>query len=59
MSEVLDDPVNQWEEGRVEDELSPEEIQMVRRLIIQYLCRSVYVDSYDSCVSHQCTSILG
>ncbi|KAI3370304.1 hypothetical protein L3Q82_025078 [Scortum barcoo] len=28
MSEVLDNPVNLWEEGRVEDELSPEEIQM-------------------------------
>ncbi|XP_051271415.1 syntaxin-18 isoform X1 [Dicentrarchus labrax] len=28
VSEVLDNPVNLWEEGRVEDELSPEEIQM-------------------------------
>lgn len=28
VSEVLDEPVNPWEEGRVEDELSPEEIQM-------------------------------
>ncbi|XP_023147893.1 syntaxin-18 [Amphiprion ocellaris] len=28
VSEVLDDPVNPWEESRVEDELSPEEIQM-------------------------------
>ncbi|XP_070699273.1 syntaxin-18 [Pempheris klunzingeri] len=27
-SEVLGNPVNLWEEGRVEDELSPEEIQM-------------------------------
>ncbi|XP_041813549.1 syntaxin-18 [Chelmon rostratus] len=27
-SEVLDDPVNLWEEGLREDELSPEEIQM-------------------------------
>lgn len=30
MSEVLDNPVSLWEESRVEDELSPEEIQMVR-----------------------------
>lgn len=28
VTEVLDDPVNLWEESRVEDELSPEEIQM-------------------------------
>ncbi|XP_029989491.1 syntaxin-18 [Sphaeramia orbicularis] len=28
VSEVLDNTVNPWEEGRVEDELSPEEIQM-------------------------------
>uniref|UniRef100_G3P074 Syntaxin-18 n=3 Tax=Gasterosteus aculeatus aculeatus TaxID=481459 RepID=G3P074_GASAC len=28
MSEVLDNPVSLWEESRVEDELSPEEIQM-------------------------------
>ncbi|XP_028262565.1 syntaxin-18 [Parambassis ranga] len=28
VSEVPDNPVNLWEEGRVEDELSPEEIQM-------------------------------
>ncbi|XP_045884438.1 syntaxin-18 isoform X1 [Micropterus dolomieu] len=28
VSEVLDNPVNLWEEARVEDELSPEEIQM-------------------------------
>nr|XP_046240310.1 syntaxin-18 [Scatophagus argus] len=28
VSEVLDNPVNPWEESRVEDELSPEEIQM-------------------------------
>ncbi|XP_035517821.1 syntaxin-18 [Morone saxatilis] len=28
VSEVLDNPVNLWEEGRAEDELSPEEIQM-------------------------------
>ncbi|KAM6947462.1 syntaxin-18 isoform 1-T1 [Lycodopsis pacificus] len=28
VSEVLDNPVNLWEEDRVEDELSPEEIQM-------------------------------
>ncbi|XP_041639107.1 syntaxin-18 isoform X1 [Cheilinus undulatus] len=28
LSEVMDNPVNLWEEGRVEDELSPEEIQM-------------------------------
>uniref|UniRef100_A0A3B5ARA1 Syntaxin-18 n=1 Tax=Stegastes partitus TaxID=144197 RepID=A0A3B5ARA1_9TELE len=32
VSEVLDEPVNPWEEGRVEDELSPEEIQMVWHL---------------------------
>ncbi len=29
VSEVHDNPVNLWEEGRIEDELSPEEIQMV------------------------------
>lgn len=29
VTEVLDNNVNLWEEGRVEDELSPEEIQMV------------------------------
>ncbi|XP_069014340.1 syntaxin-18 [Embiotoca jacksoni] len=28
VSEVLDEPVDLWEEGRMEDELSPEEIQM-------------------------------
>ncbi|XP_074485366.1 syntaxin-18 isoform X1 [Sebastes fasciatus] len=28
VSEVVENPVNLWEEGRVEDELSPEEIQM-------------------------------
>lgn len=28
VSEVLDNPANLWEESRVEDELSPEEIQM-------------------------------
>ncbi|XP_030276403.1 syntaxin-18 [Sparus aurata] len=28
VSEVVDNPVNLWEESRVEDELSPEEIQM-------------------------------
>lgn len=29
VSEVQNNPVNLWEEGRIEDELSPEEIQMV------------------------------
>ena len=29
VSGVPDSPVNLWEEGRAEDELSPEEIQMV------------------------------
>lgn len=36
-SEVLDDPVNLWEEGLREDELSPEEIQMVWHLRHHYL----------------------
>lgn len=48
VSEVLDNSVNLWEEGRVEDELSPEEIQMVWNLTHHYslfmsysICRSV------------------
>lgn len=35
--EVPDNPVNMWEESRVEDELSPEEIQMVWHLRRHYL----------------------
>lgn len=36
VSEVLDNSVNLWEEGRVEDELSPEEIQMVWHFTYHY-----------------------
>lgn len=39
--EVPDNPVNMWEEGRVEDELSPEEIQMVCHLRNLYSCYRV------------------
>lgn len=36
VSEVPNNTLNLWEEGRVEDELSPEEIQMVRHLKHHY-----------------------
>ena len=36
MSELLDNSVSPWEDSRAEDELSPEEIQMVWRPVQQH-----------------------
>lgn len=59
MSEVLESPVNLWEEGRMEDELSPEEIQMVWHLRYYYsLFMSCSTFVYESCVSHERMAIL-
>jgi len=44
VSEVQDNSVNLWEEGKVEDELSPEEIQMVCSL------RNNYVIQFTKCL---------
>ena len=57
VSEVVDNPVNLWEESRVEDELSPEEIQMVCHLSCHY---SIFMLlSIDFCDSWEHIATLG
>lgn len=36
VSEVAEDSVSTWEEAKAEDDLSPEEIQMVGKLPVSY-----------------------
>lgn len=57
VSEVLEPSVSPWDEGRLEDELSPEEIQMVCRSQLHTLslefseCRHCSVDVLKSRVT--------